>query len=140
MELGTGAMAGLAREAHSYRHLSAVPTRQTPESGPEPRRRARNRPTAITATSEKEPQLPPGPLPTTSSSDKVKSPPPVAPRPKTRVTQSSPTSPQTGSTPSESKVRASGISRNYFILRASQLLCGCKLTKKKIQTLHVLIS
>ena len=120
MELGTGAMAGLAREAHSYRHLSAVPTRQTPpESGPEPRRRARNRPAAIPTSSEKEPKSPPGPSPTTPSSDKSKSPPPVAPRPKARGAQPSPKSPQSASASSEatvtsSKVRIAGLCRCAF--------------------------
>ena len=112
MELGTGAMAGLAREAHSYRHLSAVPTRQTPESGVESRRRVRNRPPTLSKNSENEPVSPSSISPTTPSSGKIKSPPPVAPRPKSRGAQPPPIPPKSGSTSSESnaisaKVRSS---------------------------------
>nr|CAB3265903.1 protein scribble homolog [Phallusia mammillata] len=95
VELGTGAMADLARQPLSYRELSGVPTRQISpgpdDSKPEPRRRRRSRQASKAAQDPKK-QLSvdvPASLPDDGSIS-PSSPPPVAPRPKNRSSNKPP--------------------------------------------------
>nr|XP_026696506.1 protein scribble homolog isoform X12 [Ciona intestinalis] len=76
VELGSGAMAGLAK--HSYRELSDVPVRNVPvlppdEEKPEPRRRRRSRQLSKGGEKTTEPPISP-----------ELSPPPISPKPKSR--------------------------------------------------------
>ena len=95
MELGSGAMAGLAREGRSYRHLSAVPIRnpyqekssEKDENLPKTKQRSRIRSRENPRNGTGDPSIV---SPTFTFFDKEKSPPPVAPRPRLRTSKQSP--------------------------------------------------
>ena len=108
VDLGIGAMAGLAREAQSYRHLSAVPTlpgAQESSCKSKPIKKTRSRPTAVPANGfEEEQNSAPVVTPTSPILDQSKSPPPIAPRPKSRGAKPPSLPPKASSTSSESDV------------------------------------